>query len=372
MNPPLLVSVIIPACNAAKHLRETIDSASAQTCTSLEIIVVDDGSTDDTAEIAWAAQRQDPRIRVVRQDNAGVGAARNRGIELARGEFIAPLDADDLWAPTKLERQLERIERAGPDAGLVYCWSRNIDEEDRVLSWGHPYAIEGQVGPAMMLGNFVGNASVPLFRASALRSVGLYLTRTDQGGAQGCEDWDLNIRVGEAFEVCVVPEYLVSYRQSPTGMSVDARGMSRSYETTIGRVYVRRPAVPRAFAAWSASRFYTYLVSKCYTWSDYAGVLYCFGKVLQADWLSLLNWRNHRFALFSFVHLLTRGRLRRHRTPHAITAGADPAFQLPPPAVPPSSGFYSLVQGWRLDTALRTGPRSRAGRRLQASNALIC
>jgi glycosyltransferase involved in cell wall biosynthesis len=93
------VSVITPAFNAAPYVRETLDSVLAQTFTDFEVIVVDDGSTDETAAIVdWYAQR-DPRVRVVRQANRGIAAARNTAIAHARGRFLALLDSDDLWFP---------------------------------------------------------------------------------------------------------------------------------------------------------------------------------------------------------------------------------------------------------------------------------
>ncbi|MDF2765542.1 MAG: glycosyltransferase family 2 protein, partial [Rhodospirillales bacterium] len=131
MSGPL-VSVVIPAFNAERFLARTLDSVSRQTYSALEIIVVDDGSLDGTAGIVRQQAALDPRVRLIRQENAGVAAARNRGIAESDGCFVAPLDADDLWHPQKIELQLRRFEER-PSAGLVYCWSIGIDEEDRVM-----------------------------------------------------------------------------------------------------------------------------------------------------------------------------------------------------------------------------------------------
>lgn len=105
MSDKSSVSVIIPCYNGAPYLRETLESALAQTHTPLEVIVVDDGSTDDSAAIA---ESFGPPVRVIRQENQGESVARNRGIDEARGEWIALLDADDLWKPRKLELQLSK------------------------------------------------------------------------------------------------------------------------------------------------------------------------------------------------------------------------------------------------------------------------
>src|ERR1043165_3045241 len=103
MNP--LVSVIIPVYNGARHLRAALESVFAQTYRSFEVIVVDDGSVDESAIIAQSF----PEVRYIHQTNCGVAAARNHGIEAARGEFLAFLDQDDLWTPDKLRLQIEYL-----------------------------------------------------------------------------------------------------------------------------------------------------------------------------------------------------------------------------------------------------------------------
>jgi glycosyltransferase involved in cell wall biosynthesis len=113
MSDPL-VSVIVPAYNAASTVQETLHSVLAQTIARIEVIVVDDGSTADTAAAVVEIAAHDPRVRLERQPRCGVAVARNRAIQCASGEFIAPVDADDLWHPTKLERQLERFQGGEP------------------------------------------------------------------------------------------------------------------------------------------------------------------------------------------------------------------------------------------------------------------
>ena len=129
------VTAIIPAYNAEATLDETLRSVRAQTHRALEILVVDDGSRDGTPAIALAHAAADPRVRLIRQGNAGVAAARNRGIEEARAALVAPVDADDLWAPTKIERQVAALRRGGPRVALVYTWSALIDRESRVIGF---------------------------------------------------------------------------------------------------------------------------------------------------------------------------------------------------------------------------------------------
>jgi glycosyltransferase involved in cell wall biosynthesis len=111
-----VVSVVIPAFNAARYLGEALDSVFGQTLTDLELVVVDDGSTDETPQVV---QGYGSRVRYVRQPNAGVASARNRGVAESSGRYVAFLDADDVWLPGKLERQLEAL-AARPSARVCH------------------------------------------------------------------------------------------------------------------------------------------------------------------------------------------------------------------------------------------------------------
>jgi glycosyltransferase involved in cell wall biosynthesis len=259
-----LVSVIVPAFNAAAHLRQTLSSVLAQTYREFEVIVVDDGSSDSTAKIVEEFVARDPRFRLIRQGNAGVGAARNTAIKRARGKYIAPLDADDLWFPKKLETQVACMKQSGIDTGLVYCSSSLIDEQGKLLHVGDTNTLEGRLRHAMVLKNLLGNASVPLFRTFALEKVGLYLTRAEEQGGQGCEDWDLALRVAENFDIRVVPEHLVEYRQCASAMSVNVGSMDASFAMVMRRARQRNRDLPPAAFRWSAGYFYQYIAERCY------------------------------------------------------------------------------------------------------------
>jgi glycosyltransferase involved in cell wall biosynthesis len=284
-----LVSVVIPAFNAEADIGQALGSVLAQTYREIEVIVVDDGSADDTSAIVASFERSDPRVKLVRQANAGVGAARNAAIRAARGKYIAPLDADDLWFPEKLEKQVACMEQSGADTGLVYCWSRLLDEKGKVMDTSSTCTFEGRLRHALVLMNLLGNASVPLFRAAALEKVGLYLTRAEQGGAQGCEDWDLALRVAELFDVRVVPECLVAYRQNGSSMSDNTDGMAASYHITMHRARQRNPDLPSAAFRWSAGYFYLYLADRCYSWNHYSNSLSLLEKALRANPVLMLK-----------------------------------------------------------------------------------
>ncbi len=168
-----LVSVVVPCFNAARTLSRTLQSAQQQTYQNLEIIIIDDGSTDSTYEIATQFAAHEPRAHVIRQPTGGVAAARNSEIAQARGEFVAPLDADDLWASHKIECQVKKIQ-GDSSTGLVYAWFDNINDDDEIIPGGSRARYEGFVLPELCAIDFVGNGSNPLMRTSAVREVGGY------------------------------------------------------------------------------------------------------------------------------------------------------------------------------------------------------
>jgi O-antigen/teichoic acid export membrane protein/glycosyltransferase involved in cell wall biosynthesis len=254
-----LVSVIIPAHGAAATIAETLASALGQTYRNLEILAVDDGSRDSTAEIVQAIASRDRRVRLLRQANHGVASARNLGLAHASGEYIAPLDADDLWKPTKVELQVRCMEEGGPGVGLVYSWWDIIDSEGRPLATSHPWRIEGEAFEALLSMNFVGNASVPLFRRSALEEVGGYDPQFRAADAQGCEDWDLALRVAERYEVRAVPDRLVAYRRAPDAMSSNSGTMIRSHALMLEKIGSRR-AIPLSWARRSRAQIVGYVI----------------------------------------------------------------------------------------------------------------
>jgi glycosyltransferase involved in cell wall biosynthesis len=116
-----LVSVIIPAYNAEVFIERTLDSVLAQTYKNIEALVIDDGSTDKTHEIVELVAQLDPRVILLKQQNAGVAAVRNLGIEKSHGEYIAPIDADDIWYPQKLGKQVKCMLKGGSSVGLFYA-----------------------------------------------------------------------------------------------------------------------------------------------------------------------------------------------------------------------------------------------------------
>jgi glycosyltransferase involved in cell wall biosynthesis len=214
-----LVSIVVPAYNAGRTIARTLDSALAQTYPHIEIVVADDGSKDDTAEIVHRYAAADSRVRLVQQPNQGVAAARNTAIRHGTGSLVAPLDADDLWLPTKLEKQVARMAAAGPDVGLVYTLFRVIDPDDRLLPTQQRYRPEGWVFLQQSRQNFVANGSSILVRRSVMEEFGGYTTGLRALGLEGCEDFHLQMAIATRYTYAAVPEYLVGYRKTPRNMS---------------------------------------------------------------------------------------------------------------------------------------------------------
>jgi glycosyltransferase involved in cell wall biosynthesis len=241
------VTVVIPVYKAERWIAETLVSAMRQTYTDLEILVVDDGSPDNSSRIVEEFCRQDSRIRLIHKENGGLSSARNRGLEEAEGEFFAPLDADDLWHPDKLRLQVEAFQNAGPEAGLVYCWCSAIDENGSILrrDAGMSHA-EGDVLLDLIMAGWMPSGSIPLFRTSAIRSAGGYLTSLTRS-----EDIDLYLRIAEHATFLAVRQFLVGYRQHSSNMSSDAVGMVQQYERVMRDLRRRLPRIPAELIRWS-------------------------------------------------------------------------------------------------------------------------
>jgi glycosyltransferase involved in cell wall biosynthesis len=210
-DPPV-VSVVIPAFNAAWCVRKAIDSALAQDSQGIEVIVVDDGSTDDTAAVLSAYGE---RIRVVRQRNGGLSNARNTGIREARGEFVAFLDADDWWLPGKLDRQLERM-RARPELGFCSTAARVESPQGELLNvWGC-----ARWQGAFLDHLFGSNADVAGSGSAVMARRALF---SQTGGfdesLRSLEDIDMWMRLAAVSDYACIDEPLAVILKRPDSMS---------------------------------------------------------------------------------------------------------------------------------------------------------
>lgn len=250
-----LVTVVIPAYNAEATIERTLDSVIAQTYRQLEIIVVDDGSKDSTLEIVRRYAAQDARFTVIAAANAGVATARNRGIEAGHGEFVAPVDADDLWHPEKIEKQVKALVAAGPSVAFVYSPARIIDADDRVIGTTRCLGVRGSTVHQHLYLNYVGNGSALLARRSVLLELGGYARALQDCKAHGCEDMLLQLRMAVRHQVEVVPEYLVGYRHIDGNMSSNHQRMLRSYRLMLAMFAAENPEVVGPGYAWGEASY---------------------------------------------------------------------------------------------------------------------
>lgn len=204
------VSVVIPLYNAEKTIQATLDSVFQQTFSDFELIVIDDGSTDSSPEIVKVYS--DKRLHLFSFANSGAAAARNQGIARAQGDYIALLDADDIWSADKLADQIEMLKK-NPEVGLVYSWSDYIDAE------GNPVCPGKRVIPSenfddtygkLLVSNFLENGSTPLIRKQVLTDVGGF-----DESLKSSQDLDLYLKIAANYSFAVVPKVQVYYRITP-------------------------------------------------------------------------------------------------------------------------------------------------------------
>jgi glycosyltransferase involved in cell wall biosynthesis len=201
----------------AQTIERTVESVIRQSFHDWELVAVDDGSPDESAALVEAIAARDRRVRLLRHDsNLGVAKALITGIAASSGEFVATLDSDDVWAATKLEKQVAALDDAGPEYGFAYCPFQRIDAEDRVLFAAPLVELRGWAYLPLLVYNAVGNGSSILMRRSALENVGGFIP---DKGAYSSDDLLIQLLIAGNWKVCCVPEYLVGYRMVPGSVS---------------------------------------------------------------------------------------------------------------------------------------------------------
>jgi len=233
------VSIIIPTYNRSKLLRVALESALAQTYPNIEVIVVDDGSTDDTAMVMT---QYAGRVTYLKQANQDVAAARNTGIRAASGEYLTFLDDDDLIMPTKIERQV-RVLASQPEVGLVHCRFYYADEDGNYL-YKAGLLPEGEVLQELVCSNFVW-VGAPLIRRQCLEQVGLF----DEEIPAICADWDMWLRIAQAgYRFACVQELLGAYRIQRDSMMSDVAKLEQGMFVVLEKVF-SNPQLPASVTA---------------------------------------------------------------------------------------------------------------------------
>lgn len=225
-----LVSVILPTYNYAQFLPESVGSILLQTYKSYEILVVDDGSTDNTKEVLSPFMQKIKYIKL--EQNRGLPIARNIGIQSAQGKYIAFLDADDLWLPEKLQTDVNYFDQH-PEVSMVYSRHINIDEKGYTLSSNRKKRLpSGNIFIQLFSEqNFIISSSV-VVRRDVFATTGLFDERLFN-----CQDWDMWLRIAFYFKVAGINKPLVKYRHNPRSLSKNRDNVLKYQKLVIDKTY---------------------------------------------------------------------------------------------------------------------------------------
>lgn len=289
-----LVSVVMPVYGAEQYVALAVQSVLDQTYSNFELLIIDDGSRDRSIEICQ--QFTDSRIRIIHQENRGLAGARNTGIRHAQGEYLAFLDADDLWLPEKLEKHVAHLQRS-PQIGISYSRSAFIDENGNPLGIYQIPKLTGITPRYMICRNPVGNGSVPVIRKQVFQDIefqdnlhgkveNFYFDETFRK-SEDSECW-LRVALTTHWQLEGIPEALTLYRVNSSGLSASVESMLEYLERSIEKACSYAPQV----ADWAdAARAYQlrYLARRAVSLRDgKTAVGYC-NRALAAYWGIMLE-----------------------------------------------------------------------------------
>lgn len=248
------ISIIIPLYNAEKTIEGTLQSVLNQTVTDLEIIIVNDGSTD--LSLQKIAAFADPRLTVYSFENAGASVSRNRGFAKSSGELIAFLDADDQWTPNKLEDQMVSLD-SHPEAAVAYSWTEFIDESDQLIVKGQAVTVTTQEDAyrRLLVGNFLDSGSNPLIRREAIASINGF-----DESLQACQDNDFYLRLAMRYLFVTVPKYQIKYRLSSTSMTANTKKWEKNSLHFLDLAFSTAPASYQHLKTKRLTDLYRYLM----------------------------------------------------------------------------------------------------------------
>ena len=227
------ISVILPVYNGEKTIRATLESVIEQTFTDFELLIINDGSIDGTLTVIESLN--DSRIQVFSYTNAGLSASRNRGISRATGEYLAFIDADDLWTADKLEAQFQALQD-NPEAAVAYSWTDYINDAGEYIYSGSHLSVNGDALPHLLLLCFLENGSNPLIRREALLDVGDF-----DETLPAAEDWDMYFRLAAKYQFACVPRPQILYRITASSMSADILQQEAACLKVLDRAFDRAP-----------------------------------------------------------------------------------------------------------------------------------
>ncbi|MBH8574219.1 glycosyltransferase [Nostocaceae cyanobacterium CENA369] len=255
INPKLpIISVIIPVYNSEKTIKVTIGSVLKQTFEDFELIIINDGSQDSTLDVI--SEIKDSRIKVFTFTNGGGNVSRNRGLNMALGEFVSFLDADDIWTSDKLQLQLQALQE-NPTAKVAYSWTDYIDENDRFLVSGTHTSINGDIYEKLLINNFLENGSNPLIYKESIIELGGF-----DESLKAAQDWDMWLRLAARYFFVAVPCVQILYRVSAYSLSSNLVRQEKACLQVLERAYQVRPLINQTSWKLSLTNLYKYLTCK--------------------------------------------------------------------------------------------------------------
>lgn len=250
-----MISVIIPVYNGEKTIIKTLKSVLTQTFSNIEIIIINDGSTDSTLEVISSIT--DIRIKILSYSNAGLAASRNRGISESTGKYISFIDADDLWTPDKLEVQLKALHQF-PQAAIAYSWTDYIDVNGKILRPGKRTVANGDVFTQLLQSNILENGSNPLIISQVFDNIGGF-----DESLFAAEDWDMWLRLAANYKFACVEKSQILYRVSASSMSTNLRRQEVASLQVIERAFTcEKAASLQHLKKYALANIYRYLTFK--------------------------------------------------------------------------------------------------------------
>jgi glycosyltransferase involved in cell wall biosynthesis len=249
-----LISVIIPVHNGERTISATLDSVLQQTFPDFELIIINDSSTDKTLEII--SQYTDPRLSILTDSHQSAAVSRNQGLKQSHGEYIAFLDADDLWTPDKLDCQFQAL-KEHPEAAVAYSWTDYIDEAGNTLYSGSHLTLNGQIYPQLLVRNFLESGSNPLIQRQALMDVGGF-----DESLEGGQDWDLYLRLAAKYSFFAVPQVQIYYRVSTGSISSNLSRQEQQVLQVMERNFAQASPELQSLKVYSLTNLYKYLACR--------------------------------------------------------------------------------------------------------------
>lgn len=287
------VSVVMPVYNVQNYLGSAVESVLKQTCKDFELILVDDGSTDASYSICQALAENNAQIRVIRQRNKGLAAARNTGIRASIGKYIAFLDSDDLWHSEKLSQHLQLLNQR-PEVGVSYSASRFIDQQGNDIGLSQQPKCEHVQAKDVFLRNPIGNGSAPVIRKEVLTEIGFKVDGVTQffnetlRQSEDIECW-VRIAMTTTWQFAGIAKALTYYRVNNSGLSANVDKQFKSWQQACCLMTEYAPDLIMRYASLAKAFQYRYLARRAIRSKDTRVALQLIGKSLLMNPLIILK-----------------------------------------------------------------------------------